>query len=95
MDEFVGRMQTQRHILHVVNSKVSRAEELCGLSAGALRRWELAHQLSPSSELMILLRELSSELFFMATRSQEPVSDEYKLHQQNIIRLVGQLESIV
>lgn len=95
MDEFVGRMATQRRILKIVNSHDDSKEKLYGLSAGAIKRWELVNVNLVSTEIVELLRSLSSELFFMATRSQEPVSNEYKTRSQNIAYLLQQLESIV
>jgi len=95
MDEFVGRMATQRRILDTVNSHIVSNEKLFGLSAATIRRWEVASGLAPSMEVVVLLQKLSSELFFMATRSQEPVSDEYKTRSRNIALLVEQLENIV
>jgi len=94
MDEFVSRMATQRHVLNVVNRNPS-SEKLFGLSSSAIERWVLANRLDPTSEIVQLLRRISSELFFMATRSQEPVSAEYKLRRQRVIESVSALENIV
>jgi hypothetical protein len=37
-------------------------------------RWTDVNQLRPTSEVVVLRRQISSELFFMAIRSQEPVT---------------------
>lgn len=95
MDEFVGRMATQRHVLNVINSKVAAREKLFGLSASAIDRWVAANQLGSSSKLAALLKTVSSELFFMATRSQEPVSAEYELRRSRILEAVAALENAV
>lgn len=95
MDEFVGRMATQRHVLNTVNEKVASNERLFGLSSSAIDRWAAVNQLSPSSNLVTLIKQVSSELFFMATRSQEPVSDEYELRRERIIEAVSLLENAV
>ena len=95
MDEFAGRMATQRHVLNVVNSKIKAREKLFGLSASAIDRWAAVNQLDPSSKLTALLKAVSSELFFMATRSQEPVSNEYELRRKNILEAVAALENAV
>lgn len=95
MDEFVGRMATQRYVLNVVNSKVAAREKLFGLSAGAIDRWVSANQPDPSLKLAALLKTVSSELFFMATRSQEPVSAEYELRRSRILEAVTALENAV
>ena len=93
MDEFVDRMATQRHVLNVVNQKIPSTEKLFGLSSDAIERWALANRLDPSSDIIQLLRKISSELFFMATRSQEPVSAEYELRRQKIVDYVSTLEN--
>lgn len=95
MDEFVCRMATQRHVLNVINRKSSSIEKLFGLSSSAMERWAMKNRLDPMSEIVGLLRRISSELFFMATRSQEPVSTEYELRRQRIEDLVSALENAV
>lgn len=95
MDEFVSRMATQRHVLNVVNRNVILSEKLFGLSSDAIERWVVANRIEPASEIVQLLKRISSELFFMATRSQEPVSAEYELRRQQIIDSVSALENVV
>lgn len=95
MDEFLGRMATQRHVLNIVNSQVVVREKLFGLSASAIGRWTSANQFDPSSKLTVLLKAISSELFFMATRSQETVSPEYELRRSKILEAVAALENAV
>jgi hypothetical protein len=95
MDEFVSRMATQRRVLGIVNSKLELQEKLFGLSSSAIDRWAAANQLGPSSEVVRLVKDISSELFFMATRSQEPVSSEYELREEKIIEAVAALENTV
>lgn len=95
MDEFVDRMATQRHVLNVVNQKVPSTEKLFGLSSDAIERWALANRFEPTSDIIQLLKQISSELFFMATRSQEPVSAEYELRRQKIVDCVSTLENSV
>lgn len=55
----------------------------------------MANQLDPSEKMVQLVRKVSSNLFFMATRSQEPVSEEYELHRSNIESLMLALEEEV
>lgn len=95
MDEFVSRMATQRRVLDIVNSRLELDEKLFGLSSSAIDRWAVNNQLEPSSKVVKLLKNISSELFFMATRSQEPVSSEYKLRRDKIIEAVTALEDAV
>lgn len=95
MDEFVDRMATQRHVLNVINQKISATEKLFGLSSDAIDRWALANRFKRNSEIIQLIKRISSELFFMATRSQEPVSAEYQVRRQRIVDAVSALESAV
>lgn len=95
MDEFVGRMATQRYVLDIVNSKIELQEKLFGLSSSAIERWAVTNRFDISSEVVRLLKSVSSELFFMATRSQEPVSSEYELRKGKIIEAVNSLENTV
>ncbi|MDN3521152.1 hypothetical protein [Halomonas ramblicola] len=95
MDEFVSRMATQRQVLDIVNSRLELDEKLLGLSSSAIDRWAVSNQLGPSSEVVKLLKNISSQLFFMATRSQEPVSSEYELRKEKIIEAVTVLENTV
>lgn len=95
MDEFVSRMATQRHVLDMVNSRLGLDEKLFGLSSSAIDRWAVNNGLGPSSRVVNLLKNISSELFFMATRSQEPVSSEYELRRDKIIEAVAALADAV
>lgn len=95
MDEFVSRMATQRRVLDMVNSRLELDEKLFGLSSSAIDRWAVSNQLGSSSKVVNLLKKISSELFFMATRSQEPVSNEYELRRDKIIEAVAALEDAV
>lgn len=92
MDEFVSRMETQRRVLDMVNSRLDLNEKLFGLSSSAIDRWAVNNRLGPSSRVVKLLKNISSELFFMATRSQEPVSSEYEMRREKVIEAVTALE---
>ena len=92
MDEFVGRMATQRHVLEIINTRLETGEKLYGLSSKAIDRWAADHQLAPQAKILQMLKHVSGELFFMATRSQEPVSEEYELRRKNILDAVSAIE---
>jgi hypothetical protein len=95
MDEFVSRMATQRRVLDLINSRLDLNEKLFGLSSSAIDRWIVCNQIAHESEVVQLIKKISSELFFMATRSQEPVSNEYELRRDKIINAVTALENTV
>lgn len=86
MTEFNNRIAAQREILLAVNSAHWR-EELYGMSSGALDRWVQANSLDRSSKLVTLLLEVAGTLFFLANKSQEQVTTEYRLHSSEVSRL--------
>lgn len=86
MTEFNNRIAAQREVLLAVNSARWR-EELYGMSSGALDRWVQANSLDRSSELVSLLLEVAGKLFFLANKSQEQVTMEYRLHSSEVSRL--------
>jgi len=77
MSEFVDRMTAQREVLQVVNSRQWR-EELYGLSSQAISRWTDSNSLGPDSQVVALVRQASERLSFLANKSQEQISDEYR-----------------
>lgn len=95
VDEFVSRMAMQRHVLNVINREMDVTEKLFGLSSDAIERWVLANGFDPSSKIVRLLRKISAELFFIATRSQEPVSAEYETRRRQIGEWIRNLENVV
>lgn len=83
MTEFNNRIAAQREILLTVNS-VHWCEELYGMSSGALDRWMRANSLDRSSKLVVLLTDAAGKLFFLANKSQEQVTAEYRLRSSEV-----------
>ena len=92
MSEFNNRIAAQRTILDVVNRGGSFPEELFGLSRKAIDRWILTNHIDSDSRLVILINEASEKLFFLANKSQEQVSEEYKTISTEIERLYKLIE---
>jgi hypothetical protein len=84
--EFNNRIAAQRAILRVVNSN-KWTEPLFGLSGKAIDRWVLANMLDASSPLVRQVRRASEQLFFLANRSQEQITDEYRIVQTELIAI--------
>lgn len=84
MDEFSNRMTAQRHILGIVNGSFQGTEELCGLSENSISRWAEVNRIETTSEVVRLLRQAASLLFFLATKSQEQVTDEYEMRKHEV-----------
>jgi hypothetical protein len=90
MTEFNNRIAAQREILLAVNSAHWR-EELYGMSSGALDRWVRANSLDQSSKLVSLLLTAAGKLFFLANKSQEQVTAEYRLCSSEVSRLAEEI----
>lgn len=91
MTEFNNRIAAQREILLAVNSSAAWQEELYGMSSGALDRWTRANGIDRQSRLMCLLVETASKLFFLANKSQEQVTDEYRLRSIEVSQLTEEI----
>jgi hypothetical protein len=85
--EFNNRIAAQRTILRVVNDKKWECEELFGLSSKAIDRWVSVNRVDPDSKLVNLIREASAKLFFLANKSQQQISDEYRMVSGEIAML--------
>jgi hypothetical protein len=82
--EFNSRIAAQRAILQVLNRKRWGAEELFGLSSKAIDRWVSVNRIDPDSKLVNLVKEASAKLFFLANKSQQQISDEYRAIKSEI-----------
>ena len=77
MNEFTNRIAIQREILNHVNSG-KWTEELYGLSTGAIDRWLASNKLEKNSEIAKLITMAAEKLFFLANKSQEQITNDYK-----------------
>jgi hypothetical protein len=94
MTEFRDRMALQRQVLQIVN-RCPQNEELFGLSAAAIARWVSANQINPTSEAKLLICDISEKLLFIANRSQEQVSTEYRELTNAVNEQLGRLDALV
>lgn len=90
MTDFNNRIAAQREILLAVNSARWR-EELYGMSSGALNRWVRANGVDRQSNLMRLLEDAASKLFFLANKSQEQVTEEYRTRSSEVSSLTQEI----
>lgn len=91
MDEFNNRMDAQRQVLETVNHQSRAAEELCGLSGKAIERWLFVNRMDPKGDVATTLFQISSKLFFLSSKSQEQVTEEYRLLSHEIASLTDRL----
>ena len=93
MSEFKNRMAAQRQILQLVNSKEHQKEELFGLSSKAIERWATANLIDPNTKLVSLIKTASGKLFFLANKSQEQISEDYRTASRDIGELTSAIEA--
>lgn len=92
MHEFNNRIAAQRQILQRINRIHWEKEELFGLSSKAIERWIFINRLDPDSRVVGLVKKASSKLFFLANKSQEQISDNYKMISKEISDISIQIE---
>ena len=93
MNDFNNRIDAQRNILRIVNKGSWRAEELTGLSSKAIDRWVLANKIDTTSRLAELIRAVGRALFFLANKSQEQITDEYKHCLREVVALMNAIST--
>lgn len=91
MSEFNNRIAAQRDILLGVNCG-DWQEELYGLSSGAIDRWVITNRLEPASDLVALVRRAADKLFFLSNKSQEQITEDYKLLSREVSALAEQIK---
>ena len=95
MSEFSSRIEVQRKVLRTVNSLESNNESLFGLSEKAILRWVNTNGLDSGSDLVNLIKDISSKLFFLANKSQEQVTEDYKSLSIEVCSVLLRIEQIV
>ena len=62
-----------------------------GLSDKALKRWASANFLAKDDPMFRKLTEISGSLFFLATKSQEQITEDYSLLSRKVSALMNEL----
>lgn len=91
MSEFNNRIAAQRDILACVNEK-SWKEELFGLSSGAINRWANINEINNDSVLIKLVKTSAEKLFFLSNKSQEQITDDYKILSNEVSVLTKKIQ---
>lgn len=94
MSEFQNRIDAQREVLAVINTAGFR-EELLGLSAKSIERWATATFVAKEDALFKKLTEISGNLFFLATKSQEQITEDYSLLSRKVSALIKELRNLI
>lgn len=92
MDDFLNRITAQRFVINIVNKEDKIIFPLVGLSSKSLERWQLENSIPNDSELIKILYLISSKLFFLANKSQEQITNEYRLLSKSVSDLITDLD---
>ncbi|PPC39987.1 hypothetical protein EA687_03280 [Acinetobacter baumannii] len=91
MNDFQNRINLQRKILHLVNSKIQLDEPLISLSKSCIDRWFSNNRGIKQSTLDIIV-SISEKTLFLATKSQEQITEEYSILSSDVSKKLNDLE---
>ncbi|EJA2551604.1 hypothetical protein MWS75_003680 [Serratia marcescens] len=92
MNDFLNRMQAQREILKIVNDYKWDVEPLNSLTKKSIERWSAKNELSTGSKLVSILYNIADKVFFLANKSQEQITDDYKKLSQDVRSLTIEIK---
>lgn len=97
MNEFNNRITAQRKALKIVNGSGLFFEPLLSLTEKAIDRWSNNNTIDNRNQLVMLLKSISENLFFLANKSQEQVTEDYKILSEKVnnqlLKLKHELEN--
>lgn len=93
MNEFNNRIDMQRRVIKIVNS-CNFKHQISGLSRNSIERWVNENNILDEKKSNIL-KEISSKLFFLGTKSQEQITDDYKNKSIEVSELISELENVI
>ena len=91
--EFNSRVDLQREVIKVLNQKDYK-NKLNGLSKPAIDSWIISNNISNNS-LKNSLISISEKLFFIANKSQDQITEEYKNLQLSVKNNIIELKKLV
>ena len=91
--EFNSRVDLQRQVLKLVNH-TKFDTQLAGLSKPALDNWIFSNNIE-NDELISSLHSIAEKLFFIANKSQDQITEEYKSLQLSIQNEISKLKTII
>jgi len=91
--EFNSRVDLQRQVLKLVNHTKFNTQ-LAGLSKLALDNWIFSNNIK-NEELISSLYKIAEKLFFIANKSQDQITEEYKSLQLSIQNEISNLKLIL
>ncbi|EGR2770784.1 hypothetical protein QRC92_001234 [Vibrio parahaemolyticus] len=91
MSEFRNRIESQREAVKIVNSFHLYEEPLFSLTEKSINRWVSINQIDPKAVHVNLVIQASKKLFFLANKSQEQVTEDYKKLSKDVEDLLIQI----
>jgi hypothetical protein len=92
MSEFNNRIGAQRDALKIVNGSELFVESLLSLTEKAIDRWSRNNKVDAHDSIVTLLKSMSGTLFFLANKSQEQVTEDYKVLSDKVSKQLSKLE---
>jgi hypothetical protein len=92
MSEFNNRIGAQRDALKIVNGSGLFLEPLLSLTEKAIGRWSRNNKVDAHDSIITLLKSISGTLFFLANKSQEQVTEDYKVLSDKVSKQLSNLE---
>lgn len=92
MSEFNNRISAQRDALRIVNGSELFVESLLSLTEKAIDRWSRNNKIDAHDPIVTLLKLMSETLFFLANKSQEQVTEDYKVLSSKVAAQLSNLE---
>ncbi|WP_177734723.1 hypothetical protein [Flavobacterium inviolabile] len=91
--EFNSRVDLQREVIKIINKK-SFKHQLTGLSKPAIDIWCMNNNVSDGL-LKCNLFVISEKLFFIANKSQDQITEEYKDLQVSVRKNIEELKELL
>lgn len=92
MNEFNNRISAQRDALKIVNGSGLFVESLLSLTEKAIDRWSRNNKVDAHDSIITLLKSMSGTLFFLANKSQEQITEDYKDLSDKVSNQLSDLE---
>lgn len=92
MSEFNNRIGAQRDALKIVNGSGLFVESLLSLTEKAIDRWSRSNKVDAHDSIITMLKSMSGTLFFLANKSQEQVTEDYKTLSDKVSKQLHNLE---
>lgn len=95
MSEFNKRISLQRKVLKEVNQYNIFDEPLLSLTHKSIERWIYNNNIDNDALIVSYLFEISKKLFFLANKSQEQISDQYRHQESEVNAMISLIKDEV